>query len=97
MIHTSKDIYSSRRKRLAWSLCLILMRLVLIFNQRFGIETSYFNLRGTSTANAYANANGHECPNEIGFTWKYSDSGFKDAGEGLKVECKIIGKCPTLE
>ena len=38
MIHTSKDTYSSRRKRLAWSLCLILMRLVLVFNERFGIE-----------------------------------------------------------
>ena len=38
MIDTSKHIYSSRRKRLAWSLCVILMRLGLVFNQRFGIE-----------------------------------------------------------
>ena len=38
MIDTSKHIYLSRRKRLAWSLCVILMRLGLVFNQRFGIE-----------------------------------------------------------
>ena len=35
MIHTSKNIYSSRRKRLAWSLCVILMRLVFVLQSKF--------------------------------------------------------------
>ena len=58
--------------------------ITIVLNNKF----CDINFRGTATANAYTRDD-NECPNEIGYTWRYynSDDGWQDAGEGLEVQC----------
>ena len=47
------------------------------------------NSRGASIGWAYTDED-PECPAKTGNTWKYTDGSWKEAKDGLKVQCKNL-------
>ena len=51
----------------------------------FDLILCILTYRGTCTCYAYS-TDDKRCPNEMGYTWKYSNSGWHDAGNALTVK-----------